>query len=488
MKILLITPPGRSLLSFNYPVPPLGILYLASSIRNDGNHEVSVLDCFAKRISLRKLLRIIKRDSIDVLGISFTTDARFAAFDTADAVKKVFPQLTIIGGGPHATVAAEDTLNHVKSFDICVRVEGEITLVEVLNALEQGKALDTVNGITFRSGNRIVTNPPRKVIPKLDNIPFPAWDMINLNTYSQHKRGYFRRDRELTASVISNRGCPGNCAFCYNNQVWGRIVRVRGVENFIDEVEELYNKYGVRHFRFSDDTFNITVKRVIDICDEIVRRGLKFSWECHLRVDKVSLEMLEKMKQTGCFLVTYGVESVNDETLHGLIDKKITVEQVEQLAAWCKKIEMSFVGGYIISFPDETLEDMYNTVNHMKKIGGRAGLNILRIYPGTRIEQIAKERGVLPDGFSWGERRWTHKNALPALSGPIPFYIEKISWNELQKVLFVWAKMNNIGLLKPLWLSIIGIRSFNDICRLFQLGMNYVRRLFVPDCSVPKRQ
>jgi hypothetical protein len=185
--------------------------------------------------------------------------------------------------------------------------------------------------------------------------------------------------------------------------------------------------------------------------------------------------MLEKMKQTGCFLITYGVESVNDKTLHGLINKRITIEQVEQLASWCKEIGMLFVGGYIISFPDETLEDMYNTVNHMKKIGGRSGLNILRIYPGTRIEQIAKERGVLPERFSWGERRWTNRNSLPALSGPIPFYIETVPWNELQKVLFTWAKLNKIGLLKPLFLSITGIRNFNDVYRLFQLGLNYIR-------------
>jgi magnesium-protoporphyrin IX monomethyl ester (oxidative) cyclase len=431
-------------------------------------------------MSQRSLLRHIKNNPVDAVGISFTTDARFAAFDTADAVKKAFPHITVIGGGPHVTVAAEDTLKHVSSFDICVRVEGEITLVEVLNTLEHGKPLDTVHGITYRLGDQIHTNPPRKVIPKLDKIPFPAWNLIDLKTYSPLSKGYFRRDRKLTTSVISNRGCPGNCAFCYNNQVWGRVVRVRSVQNFVDELELLYDKYGARHFRFSDDTFNITVKRVIEICDEISRRGLKFSWECHLRVDKVSFEMLEKMKQTGCFLVTYGVESVNEETLHGLIDKRITVEQVEQLAEWCKQIGMLFVGGYIISFPDETLDDMYNTVEHMKKIGGRSGLNILRIYPGTRIEKIARERGVLPKGFSWGERKWTYKNALPALSGPIPFYFEKIPWNELQKVLFTWARMNKIGLFKPLFLSITGIRSFNDVYRLFQFGLNYIKRHYSP--------
>ncbi len=475
MKILLITPPGRSLLSFNYPIPPLGILYLASSIRKDGNHEVDLLDCFAKKMSLRSLLRYIRKNSVNALGISFTTDARFAAFDTASAVKKEFPNITVIGGGPHVTVTAEDTLNHVKAFDFAVRVEGEITLVEALNALENGNALNAVEGITYRSDNEVISNPPRKVIPKLDEIPFPAWDLIDLNTYNQHTRGYFRRDGQLTTSVVSNRGCPGNCSFCYNNQVWGRIVRVRSVQNFLDEVELLYTKYGVRHFRFSDDTFNITIKRVVAVCNEIKRRGLKFTWECHLRADHVSREMLEHMKETGCFQVTYGVESVNDETLHGLIGKRITIKQVEEMAAWCRELDILYVGGYIISFPDETLEEMHNTVNHMKTIGGRTGLNILKIYPGTQIEKIARERKVLPEDFSWGDRKWSYKDSLPALSGAIPFYIEMISWDELQKVLFEWAKMNNIGLLKPLWLAIIGIRSFNDVHRLFQLGINYIK-------------
>jgi radical SAM superfamily enzyme YgiQ (UPF0313 family) len=287
MKILLITPPGRSLLSFNYPIPPLGILYLASSIKQDGNHEVIVLDCFAKKMSLRSLLRYIKKNPVDALGISFTTDARFSAFDTAAAVKEEFPEITIIGGGPHVTVAAEDTLKHIKAFDVVVRVEGEITLVETLNAMEKGNSLDTVDGITYRSGEKIISNPNRKVIAKMDSIPFPAWDLVNLNTYNQHTKGYFRRDDYLTTSVVSNRGCPGNCSFCYNNQVWGRIVRVRSVQNFLDEIEMLYTKYGVRHFRISDDTFNISIKRVIQVCDEIRRRGLKFTWECHLRADQV---------------------------------------------------------------------------------------------------------------------------------------------------------------------------------------------------------
>jgi magnesium-protoporphyrin IX monomethyl ester (oxidative) cyclase len=480
MKILLITPPGRSLLSFNYPIPPLGILYLASSIRQDGNHEVTVLDCFAKKMSLKSLLRYIKKNPVDALGISFTTDARFSAFDTATAVKEEFPEITIIGGGPHVTVAAEDTLKHIKAFDVAVRVEGEITLVDTLNTLGKGKSLEKVEGITYRSGDKIISNQNRKVIPKLDVIPFPAWDLIDLDTYNQHTRGYFRRDNYLTTSVVSNRGCPGNCSFCYNNQVWGRIVRVRSVQNFLDEIELLYSKYGVRHFRFSDDTFNITSKRVIQVCDEIRRRGLKFTWECHLRADQVSCEMLQHMKDTGCNQVTYGVESVNDETLHELIGKRITIEQVDQMAAWCRELDILYVGGYIISFPDETIEEMYNTVNHMKKIGGKTGLNILKIYPGTQIEKIARERGVLPEGFSWGERKWTYQDSLPALSGAIPYYIDKISWDELQKVLFIWAKMNNIGLLKPLWLSIIGIRSVNDVYRLFQLGLNYIKSRCMP--------
>jgi hypothetical protein len=159
------------------------------------------------------------------------------------------------------------------------------------------------------------------------------------------------------------------------------------------------------------------------------------------------------------------------------------------MATWCREMDMLYVGGYIISFPDETIEEMNNTVNHMKDIGGKTGLNILKIYPGTQIEKIAKERGVLPEGFSWGERKWTYQDSLPALSGAIPFYIDKIPWDELQKVLFKWAKMNNIGLLKPLWLSIIGIRSFNDVYRLFQLGINYIRSRCVPlsrSCKSPQ--
>jgi len=475
MNILLIIAPSKMYFTYNEVVNPLGILYLASSLESDGRHNVEVLDCLAKAISIKGLIKRLKKNPPNAVGISFTTDARFQAFKTARALREAFPSMIIIGGGPHGTLVPDDTLKHVQAIDILVRGEGERTIIDLLNTLEDQRPLETVPGISFRSDNEVIHNSDSTLIPCIDTIPFPSWDRIDLRDYGLSNK-VPDHPNLICANVISARGCPGKCSFCSNPLLWGKSVRVRSASNFVDELQLLYDKFGVRYLRISDDTFNVNHGRVIEICEQIIERRLNLYWDCAFRVDKASLDMIKLMKRAGCVQLVYGVESVNDKTLDGLIGKKISIEQVEQVTAWCREAGLPFTGGYIISFPDEKIEDMHRTLDFMKKTGGRTGLNILRIYPGTGIEKIARERGVLPRDFSWADEKFVIKNTLPALSGPVPLYIENIPWPVLQKALFDWAGDNNIGLLKPLLIALKGIRGFNDITRLFQFGFTYVRR------------
>jgi len=478
MRILLLTPPTKMMLTLSTIVNPLGTLYMASAIRQHGRHDVNVLDCLAERMTLKELITKLRRDTPDVVGISFTTDSRFHAFGTARAIREAFPGIFIVGGGPHATVAAQDTLEHVPAFDALVRGEGEVTVVDLLDTLEAKGELSSIPGLSFRRGDEIVHNPDRELVRDLDDLPFPAWDMVDLGKYSY----WINNDEggkagEFTANIISSRGCPAQCAFCSNALLWGRRTRMRSAKSFVDEIEMLHRDYQVSNFRITDDSFNINRRRVIEICEEILVRGLDIRWDCSIRVDAVSLEMLQLMKRAGCIQVFFGVESVHEKTLDGLIGKNITLEQVNQTAEWCRQTGIGYYGGFIISFPDETVEDMWRTVEFSKAFQGKSTVNILRIYPGTRIETMAKERGVLPPDFSWANEMFTLSNSLPALSGPVPLYIESIPWPELQKVLFQWAQDNHFSLWRPLFLAIKGIRRPSDVFRLFQFGVTYLRHL-----------
>ena len=396
MKVMLINPLTRFVTKDI--MPPLGLGWLAAVLEQN-QISVSIIDALAERMDLETVVNKVKQNSPDIIGITCVTHMRKDAFDTADRIKQTCPKTTIIIGGPHVTFTAEDTLANIQSVDIIVRGEGEITFLELVKALESGTNYSDIKGISFRSGQNIIHNPPRPFIENLDELPFPARHLFPMDKYDF--KIPFSNVR--ATNVLSGRGCPIGCIYCSTTNMWGKIIRVRSPKNVVDEIEKIVKECGIRGIYFFDDTFTFHRARVIQICDEIIARALDLTWFCESRVDVVDEELLYKMKKAGCKIVALGVESGSQRVLD-IINKKISVSQSITAINLCKKVGLKSKAFFMYGIPGELPQDIEATFRlAYGLIPDEQIVGICEIRPGTEVEDIAREKNLLPEGFSWAK-------------------------------------------------------------------------------------
>ena len=472
MKVLLLFPPRG--FSSKEPLPPLGLLYLATVLKQNGI-AVEVVDTAVEKFTWNDLKEKLLRTRPQVVGITSLTEYRFEAFRTAELAKKIVPEALVVMGGPHVSLTAEDTLRHVPGVDLVIRGEGEGSFLQLIRGLQEGRPLSEVRGLSFREDGRIRHNPPADLIKDLDRIPFPDRDLLPAKKYP-FTLAVPGRGRLPAAHIITSRGCPFGCSFCATSQLAGRTWRARSPENVISEIEALIDRYQLRTIWFYDDTFNMNKARVERICELILEKKLDINFTCSIRVDLADRAFLQKMKAAGCFKVFYGVESGSQRVLDEVCGKKITLDQVRQVSRWLDEVGIIKNPGYIISFPGETREDARATMALIKEIGGEASLSLLRIYPGTKIEKFAKERNFLPPQFRWSCQEDSKNLTFKAAHGNSPIFLDQLSWDDLAAFSMEWADQQNIPLWKRLPQALRGIRSFQDLGRLLALGKNYLRQ------------
>ena len=251
---------------------PLGLFYLAGYLREHGC-TVDAIDAEARNMPLERLVAHIREGRFDVLGISTTTVAFHRALELARAVKQALPDLPVVVGGPHVSSQPLHPLQFAE-FDYAVRNEGEETLLEIVQMLENGSDPAAIRGLVWRRGATPVMNEARPYIQDLDGLPLPAYDLIpDLSVYSPPPFNYRKRP---TANIITSRGCPNECTFC-ENTTFGRKVRMRSAASIVDEIEFLMSRHGVREIAFVDDTFTVRPQRIYEIFDLAARRGWRIS-------------------------------------------------------------------------------------------------------------------------------------------------------------------------------------------------------------------
>jgi anaerobic magnesium-protoporphyrin IX monomethyl ester cyclase len=407
MKIVLADPPDVQTPWLIANHPNMGILYLTSYLREKmSNVEVSYLDAF---LTLKEHLGRLKVIKPDLYGLSFSLMRERDAFKTVKAVKEKFPQLPIICGGPYPTVMAEEVLrNH--PVDICVRGEGEATLKELVEVFQGKRDLEDVTGIIFRRDGEIVVSEKRALIPDLDTIPFPAWDLVDFKKY----KGNYQYVAKPSTVMIASRGCPYDCIFC-SNLVWKLSkpwLRLRSPANISEEIYSLYQR-GIREISIRSDEFNPVLPWTLNVCREVQKLGLKdLFFQGNLRADRVTDELVREMKRSNFWLVQLGIESGNQRTLDG-IEKKITLEQVVRTCTLLRKHGIR-VYAYIMiyhaweengKFCYETPEDVNRTLDFVWRLK-RGGLidyisfSTTAPMPGSRLFEIATRHKVLKrDGF-----------------------------------------------------------------------------------------
>lgn len=374
---------------------PLGVFCLAAYLRQQG-YAVQALDAEARELTNDDIVQTLRTGGFDVLGISSTTVAFHRALELAESVKAASPETTIVIGGPHVSSQPAHPLQFA-AFDYAICNEGEETLVELLRMLAERKDPRDVRGLVYRRNGEVIANPCRPYIADLDALPLPAYDMIpDMEIYSPPPFNYKRLP---VANIMTSRGCPNACTFC-ENTTFGRQFRVRGAEGIVAEIEFLIEKYGVREISFVDDTFTVKRSRIYEIFDLTRKRGLKFPWSCMSRVNTVDEELLRYMRDNGCWYISFGVESADEEILR-TIHKNITPASVQLAIEICHRLGIVTKGFFMIGHPRETVATIDETIAFAKRIPLRhVVVTINTPMPGTEQYKHARKYGTL-DESDW---------------------------------------------------------------------------------------
>jgi len=372
--------------------PPLGILYLASVLEDRGI-EISVLDQPAKGFTIDETVNWVEKENPDILGFStFSSSGRTAAL-ISEKVKEKNPNVVIVFGNHYATFNSERILRKYPSVDITARGEGENTVIDLVSCLANKGKLKNVQGITFRNNESIFSTPERPLIKDLDSLPIPNRNLLDIDYHSM-VAGVNVAPKKFT-SIVSSRGCVYRCRFCSCTQFARNTWRPRSVENVLEELHLLASE-GYKQFIFVDDSFTLNQKRVIKLCRAMRKEKIDMEWICEGRVNNCSYEMLYEIAKAGCKLLYFGIESANQRILN-YYNKQITPQQSKTAVKTARKAGIDvIVGSFIVGAPDETKEEIQNTIEFAKQIPiDIPQFNILGIYPGTDLWKEFEIKGFI---------------------------------------------------------------------------------------------
>jgi len=341
MNVLLIQPPHISGGATREPDSfPLGLAYIDTVLSKE--HKVEVLDIWGNKLNEQKVIDKIKKLDYDVVGISaLCTQYAYVKWLTKE-IKRSFKG-PIFLGGLLATYSTDIVLNNT-NVDICVIGEGELTTPDLLKNLDN---LGKVDGIAFRKEGKITRTKPRPYIKDLDTIPFPNRELFPVETYINST---LYKDDGRKAEIIAGRGCPYNCVYCSKGF---EGIRLRSVDNIIEEIKLLKKKYNISTISFADELVVINKKRTYELCDKIKKLGVK--WACQGRLNVVDLDILKKMKDAGCKRIGYGIESGSQKILDNM-NKQVKVEQALKALLWTQEVGIAIHPQMMFGMIGETKE------------------------------------------------------------------------------------------------------------------------------------
>lgn len=436
-KVLLVNPDyfedvyGKSKQRAVIPrgIPTLGLACLAAPLIKAG-HNIVILDLNLSDNPKEALLKRLREFKPDVVGLTATTAVAHKIVDIAKAVKEVIPSALIVAGGPHPTALPEELLQK-SLIDVIVSGEGDKTFQSII----ESQPLSQIPDIYYRNGTEVVHSfAPKQMIEDLDSLEFPAYSLCDIQKYTASK--VFARKSPL-AFMETSRGCYARCVYC-NKNIHGYKLRQKSPARVVDEMEYLL-RLGFREIHIMDDVFTADMKRAYQICEEILKRGLKFPWYPRggIRVDRVNRELLKIMAKSGCYRVPFGIESGSQRVIEA-IKKKITLSQAENAVKLSKEAGLEVECYFMVGLPTETEEDILRSLDFAKKLDpDYVKFAVTLPFPGSEMfDRMASEGRI--KSFHWPDYNFAAPRSV--------YEHDNLSWDRIE---YFYAKCHRDFYFRP---------------------------------------
>lgn len=471
MKICLINVPNTYELVGNDPViikeqqgvyPPLGILYIAASLRD--RYEVSVIDCQADNLSHEACADLVHSIKPDMVGITAMT---FTLVDCKLVIQEIRKRLktNIVVGGPHTAIFPMECFEkNGLDADYVVVGEGELTLDRLAQDIATGKVDRHMSEM-----RRVYRQ--ESFIQELDELPFAARELTPIKKYYS-----ILSEETPSTTMFSSRGCPFSCEYC-DRPALGKGFRAQSAKRVVDEMEYCEKRLGIKDIFFYDDTFSVSMKRVQQICDEYVRRGLTIKWDVRTRVNVVNEELLKSMRKANCTRIHFGVESGSPRVVRE-INKGISIAQVEKAFDLCKRYNIKTLAYFMMGNPTETMDDVKETLALSRRIKpDYMQMTILSPFPATEAYVRARREGVIK-GDPWRDyARMINDDFRPPLNDDI------YRREELEKNLR-WFYRNFYLMPDFILERMKEIRNWGQFQRYFSAGVSLLKMTMVPESKM----
>lgn len=448
--------------------PPLGLMAVAAKI--DSRHTVEILDVSIPNYSIEDTIEHIKKQRPDVLGISATSRLLYAMNVITHRVKEILPETRMVIGGAHPTYFPVETME-LGAIDYVLPGYAEFTFPALVEAIAGGEVPGVLAGIPnliYRNEHGgIVTNPMEEPPRILDGFPFPDRRLINLKDY------YSSISKKNMTTLVTSRGCPFRCIFC---DIQDKKFHFRTARSVVDEFEEI-SKLGIEELLILDDNFNADRKRVLEICREIKRRGIRMKWGARARLYPFDEEIIRALKEAGCYRLHVGVESLDPDILKRM-RKGTTPEHIDNFFRLCREYKMETLAYFIIGFPGETQEYRAGLLKEIKKLNiDYLFFNVLYPLAKTQYYQSLIDEGIYERDY-WAE---FNKNPTPDYELPLP------RSPELQDELLATADRLNSGFyLRPKFVWQEFKRSFRSPRALWEAARIALSLVLIRNRRQPK--
>ena len=387
-KILLLYPPDSDSMCRENLFFPIGIVSLASFIKEKGL-EVKVFS--STDYSLRKIHRVVKENTPDVVGISCDSNNRLNCFKVAQAIKLINKNIHVVLGGIHATFFHKQILERISSIDFVVRGEGEITFFELVRALKYNLDLSSIAGISYRIRKQVKVNHARSFLDNLDNLPFLSYELFDMGKIES---------RLFDPWLVQlTRGCPFNCRFCSDVGMWRRRYRKKSIERSLEELRLFRYKYKINKFSFIDLLPTCDTDWMMELCRGMISNNLGMKWMCFSKAGNISIPLLELMRNAGCEYILYGIESFSERMLRRM-NKGYNVDMAIKTLNLTQEIGITSAFTLLFGFPGETEDTLAETLSafgNLHKGVKCSAANIFQPHPGSTIYIDLKKTKLIND-------------------------------------------------------------------------------------------